>query len=154
MGILAQTSNYQNCIKKTNKIPDYARDYRNEYLFIRGINKELGDFIINYLSDCSELFVSRYSDRIKFVIRKFLKAQELDYIKDTSCFRFKECDVENIDYLFERMQSDFEEDEEFVDGRPDDYPVYRDFYELFCKFYNKINIEFSEGGSESDSESD
>ena len=36
MGILVQTSNYQNCIKKTNIIPDYAIDYKNEYLFIRG----------------------------------------------------------------------------------------------------------------------
>ena len=38
MVILAHSSNYQKCIKKTNKIPDYAREYRNEYLFIRGID--------------------------------------------------------------------------------------------------------------------
>ena len=38
MGILAPTSNFQNSLKNTNKIPDYARDYRNEYLFIRGID--------------------------------------------------------------------------------------------------------------------
>ena len=25
-----------------------------------------------------------------------MKAQELGYLKDTSCFKFKECDVENI----------------------------------------------------------
>ena len=70
-----------------------------------------------------------------------MKAQELGYLKDTSCFKFKECDVENIVFLFERMHFDFEEDEEFVDGHPDDYPGYRDFYELFCKFYNKINFD-------------
>ena len=152
MGILEHSSNYQNCIKKTNKIPDYASEFRNEYLFIRGINKTLEDFIIKYHSDCSELFVSSYSDRIKFFMRKFLKAQELDYLKDTSCFIFKECDVENIDFLFERMHFDFEEGEEFVDGHPDDYLGYRDFYELFCKFYNKINIGFSESESESEIE--
>ena len=45
MGILAKTSNYQKYIKKTNKIPDYARGYRNEYLFIRGINKTCGKFV-------------------------------------------------------------------------------------------------------------
>ena len=39
MGILGQTSNYQNFIKNNNIIPDYARDYKNEYLFIRGIDK-------------------------------------------------------------------------------------------------------------------
>ena len=38
MGILEHSSNFQNCIKKTSKIPEYARDYRNEYLFIRGID--------------------------------------------------------------------------------------------------------------------
>ena len=149
MGILGQTSNFQKCIKKTNKIPEHARDFRNEYLFIRGINKTLEDFVIKYLSDCSELFVSSYSDKIKLFIRKFLKAQELDYLEDTSCFICKECDVENIDFLFERMHFDFEEDEEFVDGHPDDYPGYRDFYELFCKFYDKINFD-----SDSDSDSD
>ena len=39
-------------------------EYKNEYLFIRGINKELDNFIIQYLLDCSKLFVSRYNDRI------------------------------------------------------------------------------------------
>ena len=124
-----------------NKIPEYAREFKNEYLFIRGINKEMDNFVVNYLSDCSELFVSSYNDRIKFFIKKFMKAQELGYLKDTSCFKFKECDVENIVFLFERMHFDFEEDEEFVDGNPDDFPGYRDFYEFFCKFYNKINFD-------------
>ena len=63
----------------------------------------MDNFVVNYLSDCSELFVSSYNDRIKFFIKKFMKAQELGYLKDTSCFKFKECDVENIVFLFERM---------------------------------------------------
>ena len=134
MGILAQTSNYQNCIKKTNKIPEYAREFKNEYLFIRGINKEMDNFVLNYLSDCSELFVSSYNDRIKFFIKKIMKAQEFGYLKDTSSFKFKECDAENIVFLFERMHFDFEEDEEFVDGHPDDYPGYRDFMSFFVNF--------------------
>ena len=40
MVILALSSNFQNYNTKTNKIPEYARDYKKEYLFIRGINKE------------------------------------------------------------------------------------------------------------------
>ena len=28
-----------------NKIPEYAREYKNEYLFIRGINKEMESFV-------------------------------------------------------------------------------------------------------------
>ena len=124
-----------------NKIPEYAREFKNEYLFIRGINNELDKFIIQYLLDCSELFVSSYNDRIKFFIKKFMKAQERNYLKDTSCFKFKECNIENTVFLYERMYYDFEEDDEFFYGYPDDYPGYRDFYELFCKFYNKINID-------------
>ena len=112
-------------------IPDYAKDFRNEYLFIIGINKECGIFVTKYLLDCSELFISSYSDRIKFHLRKFLKAQELDYLKDISCFTIKEFDVENLTFLFERMKYDFEEDDEFVDGHPDDFPGNREFYEFF-----------------------
>ena len=116
-------------------------DFKNEYLFIRGINNEMESLVEKYLTDTTELFVSSYNDRIKSFIKKFMKAQELDYLKDTSCFKFKECDVENIVFLFERMHFDFEEDEEFVDGNPDDFLGYRDFYELFCKFYEKINFD-------------
>ena len=74
MGILGQTSNYQNCIKKTNKIPEYAMEFKNEYLFIRGINKEMNNFVVNYLTDCSELFVSSYNDKIKFFIKKIYES--------------------------------------------------------------------------------
>ena len=144
MGILEQ----KNCVRSSNsKIPEYARDFKNEYLFIRGINKEMESFVEKYLTNTTELFVSSYNDRIKSFIKKFMKAQELGYLNNTSCFKFKECDVENIVFLFERMHFDFEEDEEFDEGHPDDYPGYRDFYELFCKFYDKINFD-------SDSDSD
>ena len=50
MGILAKTSNYQNFIKNNNIIPDYARDYKNEYLFIRGIDKTCENLKI-YIED-------------------------------------------------------------------------------------------------------
>ena len=135
-------------------IPDYAKDFRNEYLFITGINKECEVFELKYLLDASELFVSSYSDKLKFHLRKFLKAQELGYLKDISSFIFKESDVYNINLLFEKMYFDFEEDEEFVDGYPVDFPGYREFYEFFSKFYNKLNIEFLEKDSESESELD
>ena len=58
-------------------------------------------FIDKYLTDTTELFVSSYNDRIKSFIQKFMKAQELGYLKDTSSFTFKECDVENIVFYFQ-----------------------------------------------------
>ena len=59
----------QNCISGTNKIPEYAREFKNEYLFIKGINKEMDSFVKKYLTDTSDLFVSSYSDKIKFFIK-------------------------------------------------------------------------------------
>ena len=38
MGILEQSDRDSNAILSKSKIPDYARGYRNEYLFIRGID--------------------------------------------------------------------------------------------------------------------
>ena len=153
MGILAQTSNYQKCIKKTNIIPDYAREYKNEYLFIRGIDKILEDFILVYIIDgAKELFISRYSNKIKFYIRKFLKAQELDYIKDISGVYFKECDVGNIINIAEKINSIMLIDKELSDDFENDFPGFTDFYELFCKFYDKLNIEFLDSDSDSDIE--
>ena len=35
MGVLAQTSNFQNCIKTTNKIPEYARDFKKRIPFYK-----------------------------------------------------------------------------------------------------------------------
>ena len=53
-------------------------------------------------------------------------------------------------FLFERIHFDFEQDEEFDEGYPHDYPGYRDFYELFCKFYDKINFDSDSDDSDSD----
>ena len=82
MVIRAASSNYQDCIKKTNKIPEYARDFKKEYLLIIGINKIRFNFISKYETDSRKLFVSRYSDRIKYFIKRFLKGQERGKLKD------------------------------------------------------------------------
>ena len=39
MGVPEVSDKNSNATLTQNKIPDYARDYRNEYLFIRGIDK-------------------------------------------------------------------------------------------------------------------
>ena len=50
MGLVRNFSNYQNFIKNNNTIPDYAREYKNEYLFIRGIDKTCENLKI-YIED-------------------------------------------------------------------------------------------------------
>ena len=73
MGILGTSSNYQNCIKSTNKIPEYAREYKKEYLYIRGLNKEF-KYFIDKLDDLNNgLFESHRADRIKYFMKRFLR---------------------------------------------------------------------------------
>ena len=136
MGILETSSNFQNCIKKANKIPEYARDYKKEYLLIIGINKLCFDFTSKYETDTRKLFVSRYSDRIKYFIKRFLKGQERGKLKDISSLILRRYDFSHIEDLYLNNNFDFEEDEK----RYDDNPGYRDFYEMICKFYEKIKI--------------
>ena len=45
MGILPQSHRDSNSMISTSKIPDCARNYKNEYLFIRGINKSCEKFL-------------------------------------------------------------------------------------------------------------
>ena len=135
MVILALSSNFQNYITKTNKIPEYARDYKKEYLFIRGINKMCLNFISKYETDSRKRFVSEYYDSIKYFIKRFLKGQERGKLQDISSFVLRNYDISFIEdlYLIIIYEIDFEE----VDKSD-----YRDFYELFCKFYEKIKIAY------------
>ena len=170
MFILAHSSNYQKCIKKTNKIPDYAREYRNEYLFIRGINKVCENFV--EILGREEIFKSHQADRLMRYFNRFLKAQQLDYLSDTSEINFKYEDVKSIESL-ELQLNDYMNlyydpdrckfDEEKYNNVENDFPGFKRFFECFSRFNDKINVDqMSEEdyfksiiyGSDSDSDSD
>ena len=138
MVILARSSNFQNCIKKTNKIPEYARDYKKEYLLIIGINKEFRYFVEHIHESPIGLFENQKVVRIKYFIKRFLKGQERGKLQDISSLILRKYDFSNVEDLYQNMKYDFEED----GTRCDDNPGYSDFYELFCKFYEKIKIEY------------
>ena len=167
MGILAQSSNSQNCIKKTNKIPEYARDFKKEYLFIRGINKEFKYFVDNINDANRGLFENHKVARIKYFIKRFLKGQERGKLKDASNFEISNIDVVNLI----RIKKNFinfnqyikfckccydDDDVPFIDPYPGFKNIYDD-YELFC---SKFKIKYEDGGSfwdyctDSDSDSD
>ena len=64
-----------------NKIPEYAREYKREYQFIRGINKEFR--YITYIMENEENDFKNYKlDRIMKYVKKFLRAQEKGKFKD------------------------------------------------------------------------
>ena len=149
MGILAKTSNYQKCIKKTNKIPDYARDFKNEYLFIRGINKECEKFV--EILGREEIFKRHQAVRLMRYFNKFLKAQHIDYLNDTIEIKFKYEDVKSIESL--ELQLDdyrsfyFDEDrceideEKYNNNVENDFPGLKKFFECFSRFNDKINVD-------------
>ena len=100
MGILEHSSNYQNFIKNNNIIPDYARDYKNEYLFIIYIedtimrlkNKHeenwgkivIYEFILNLVNFIIKYFNNPSKDRLKIVDWYFI---DLIINKDKIIFR-------------------------------------------------------------------
>ena len=87
----------KNCPKSINsKIPEYARDYKKEYLFIRRINKEFKYFVDNINEVSIGLFENHRVVRIKYFIKRFLKGQERGRLQDTSKFEINNIDVDNL----------------------------------------------------------
>ena len=146
MSILEHTSNFQNCIKKTNKIPEYAREFKNEYLFIRGINKTCERFI-KILDLDAKIFNSPQAYQLKLYIKRFVKAKELGYLEDNSNFKFKESDVNFINSLDTQIDDymdlfyDIESGELHQERYENEYPNLREFNECFRKFMEKLYIK-------------
>ena len=163
MGSLTRTSNFQNCIKKNNKIPEYARDFKKEWLVIRGINKMCGEFI-ERLDFGGDLFISPQANRIKYFIKNFLKYEECGKIKDISGFYFKYYDARNIDCLEDQLcnycdlyvdPDSFDFDKEYYDLYIDrDYPGFKEFFKLISLLNGKLKTEKLTSSLRFDSDSD
>ena len=152
MVILAHSSNPQNCIKKTNKIPEYARDFKNEYLFIRGIEKKCGEFVNRlYKIDFSdgyneEVFMSYQAKSLMSYFRGFLKAQKLGYLKNIKDLHFKRSDVEYINDLYLLLYG--------IVVKLNESPIFQDFFESFIVFNFNLNLNYNDNIIESESESE
>ena len=127
---LLHFSTSQNCIKSTNKIPEYAREYKKEYLFIRGINKEFKYFVDNIDKANTGLFENHRVDSIKYLIKRFLRGQERGKLKDISNLMLPKYDYMYIQdfYIYYSL--------EFYDN-----PSYIEFFDFIDKLYNKIKIK-------------
>ena len=127
-------------------MPDYARGYRNEYLFIRGIDKECEKFI-KILDQEGEIFNKPQVEKVMYYFNKFLKAQELEYLNDISELYFKESDVRSIESI--ELQLDdymdlFYDPYSYEFGQEkyeNDYSGLKEFFESFSKFNDKIKKE-------------
>ena len=141
-----------------NKIPVYAREYKREYQFIRGINKEF-KYFINKLDNLNNgLFESNISNRIKYFMKRFLRGQEKGKLKDISEFVLPREDLDNLIFINEhfgyyKLRYDAFDDDE----KP--YPGFKEIYDIFNLFFNEIKYEscdcdYSHCDSDRDSDCD
>ena len=129
---LAHLSNSKNYIKLNNKIPSYAKNYKKEYLFIIGINKEF-KYFINKLDDLNNgLFESNISNRIKYNMKRFLRGQEKGKLKDISNLMLPRYDYSFLQEFYINIKYEVE----FGDKLS-----YVEFFDLLENLYNKIKIE-------------
>ena len=122
---------FKNFIKKNNNISEYAKEYKREYQFIIGINKEFKYFVDNLDNATTGLFENHRVDRIKYFIKRFLRGQEKGKLKDISDLvlqRDDYCYLEDFYFYYEI---------EFGNNLS-----YKEFFDLLGKLYNKIKIEF------------
>ena len=140
-----------------NKIPEYAREYKREYLFIIGLNKEF-KYIIDFMKEYDNEFKSHKLDIIMKFIKRFLRAQEKGRLKDISNLEFNYDDVDNIIELIRNLPEYLCFIQHHYDWSRDDdeslisrYEIYKDDLELFL---SKLNIEIEYSDSDSDSDSD
>ena len=165
MGILAHLSNFQNFhnFKKSNnnKIPPYVREYKEEYLFIRGINKEFKYFVGNMDYATKGLFKNHRVDRIKYFIKRLLKGQERGRLRDISEFEIEENDVDNLIEIKKNFDNfnqyinfckDCYDEEDWPFINP--YPGFKNIYDDFELFFSKLKIEYKEVNYIIDSDSD
>ena len=153
-------------IKENDKIPPYASQFRKEWLYIRGINKELYYIVDNIFKSKEGLFQNSRVARIKKFIKRFLLAQERGRLQDISNFTFERRDVLNIIEVSKEFKNFCQYIEYYKyccddgdDSYVDCYPGFDDINNIFNLFISKFKIKSYESyyriyDSDSDSDSD
>ena len=158
---------------ENSKIPPYASKFKKEYLYIRGLNKEFNYFLYSLDKLNNGLFETGNSSRIKYIMKRFLRAQEKDKIKDISNLMFQINDIKNfinLNYSFDLYKMrydafcDYNDDDSYdsddsdddgdgeylVDGKP--YPGFIEIYDIFKMIFNQIQYEDCDSDSDCDRE--
>ena len=143
MGSLAHTDRVSGSSQKPSKIPVYAREFKREWQYIRGINKKCGEFMekLGNTTSFEEVF---WSLRAKALINDFknvLEAQKMGKLQNISQLKLKLSAVEKIVQLrldlYYMMGNNFH-----VDFLMDD--EFQDFFENFIIFTNSVKIKNEE----------
>ena len=160
---LIETQNFQdfNSNKKISKIPDYAKDYKNEYLFIIGIDGCFGSILKEERLFTEDIFERRYS-LIQRYIRNFKRLVDInnlpkinpeDVIFNTLRLKEKLDELERI-FTINNREVMREYGTVFI-GLDDAYPGFFEMKELVLEFINIFkNDSDNEINIDSDSDSD
>ena len=137
MGLPTSFQNFNNLNKSTNsKIPEYAKEYKREYQFIRGLNCEFRYFI-KKLDDLNKgLFETNSTNRIKYYMKRFIRGQENGKFKDISNFKFPDNILNNIIFINQQ------------------FGYYKLRYDAFCDDSDDDSFSSIFGDYDSDSDSD
>ena len=99
-----------------------------------------------------EIFKSPQAGSLMSYFNRFLKAQELEYLNDTSEISFKYKDVISIESLelqlddyrdlyYDEYSYEFDE-EKYNNNIENDYPGFKKFFECFSRFNEKLNVDY------------
>ena len=154
MGFVDHVSVFKNSNTSKNKIPEYAKNFKKEWLYITGINKKCGDFMkkIDFNSNSfKEVFFTSKPKALISHFKNVLEAQKMGKLQNISDFYFKYFDVNNIECLEEQLDNyrdlyvdpgSYEFDEESYELNIDiDFPGFRELFKLICLFNDKIKKE-------------
>ena len=160
---LIENQNVQdfNSNKKISKFPDYAKDYKNEYFFIIGIDGCFGSILKEERLFTEDIFERRYS-LIKKYIRNFKRLVDInnlpkinseDVIFNTLRLKEKLDELERI-FKINNREVMREYGTVFI-GLDDAYPGFFEMKELVLEFINIFkNDSDNEINIDSDSDSD
>ena len=157
MGIASHLSETPN-FNKIDKIPEYVGQFRKEWLFIRGIDKECKRFLnrvnehrLKYSEVPNynefDIFSLSQSKKLVYYFKRFIKCIKRDRLQDTSNFELKEEDVIFIDNLEIDLDDFMDSFCEPYSGKinkekyDNDDSGFREFYESFVEFKDKIKVE-------------
>ena len=148
MGILAKVNQHSGSTAIIKKVPDYAKDYKNEFLFIKGIDKCFEYFLENiYWSDMG-LLKHPEVDRINKLIDRFEKGQKYNYLNDITNKEIDEYDVGNavnllveLNELLDRYYSPDSPEfnyQYFYESVEEDYPGWTNLEKIIKRLLEKF----------------
>ena len=142
MGFVNHVSVFKNSNTSKNKIPEYAKDFKKEWLYITGINRKCGEFMKKLGEDTDSFEKVFSSPRAKALIEHFkvvLEAQKMGKLQNISQLKFKLSAVYKIIDLrmdlYYHMGTTLYTD--FIISDDD----FQDFFENFIIFTNNVNIK-------------